>query len=464
MKIVKLSIHNFLKLKDIEMNPSKTNVIVGKNKQGKTSILKAIRAAFTGDADSTSIHIGEGKAEITVELGELFSECPKCGSVWNSCPHTLNKENLDTEKSLNIKRTITQKGNYLDISNKQGMKMPAPQKYLDGILGTFSFNPIEFFEKKPADRRKYLLNAIKLVINQDELATYTGEKLAGINYDAHALEVLEQARKFYYDKRTIANSEVTKKEKTLQELTSSIPEGFDPKTVSEEQITKLRDAIQTDKFTKQKHQSHLTHIASLQLEEAEISADITRLQERLKGVQKAIVSSLETKFDYSDDITLAAAEESLAKLESQREVVFTVKRSEEVRNELSVAINEAKKLDTIVGKLTKEASEDLIKKAKLPVEGLTIDDDDIKINGVNLDNLSSSEQLRFGLQIVRALNGEFKVICVDGIETLDSESFAFFLKEVENDDFQYFVSRVDGETVSKNGHNVVEIENGEIKK
>ena len=47
-------------------------------------------------------------------------------------------------------------------------------------------------------------------------------------------------------------------------------------------------------------------------------------------------------------------------------------------------------------KLTKEIPEDLIKKAKLPVEGLTIDGNDIKINGVSLDNLSSSEQLNFG--------------------------------------------------------------------
>lgn len=428
MKIAKLTIHNFLKLKDVEMNPSKTNIIVGKNKQGKTSILKAIRTAFTGDADSTSIRIGEGKAEITLEL--------------------------DT---LNIKRTITEKGNYLDISNKEGMKMPAPQKYLDGILGTFSFNPIEFFEKKPAERKKYLLNAIKLTINQDELAVYTGEKLTGLDYEAHALEVVEQARKFYYDKRTIANSETTKKEKALQELTSKIPEGFDPKLVSEEQITKLREAIQTDKENKIKAEAHADKVVALQKREAELVAE-------LKKVQEDIVEAIKITFDVSDDMSIAAAEESLAKLESQREVVFTVKRAEEVREELTTAMKEAEKLDVVVKKLTKEVPEDLIKKAKLPVEGLTIDGDDIKINGVSLDNLSSSEQLKFGLEIVRALNGDFKVICVDGIETLDKESFQFFLKEIEGDDFQYFVSRVDGEMVEKNGHNVVEIDDGEIKK
>jgi len=342
--------------------------------------------------------------------------------------------------------------------------MPAPQKYLDGILGTFSFNPIEFFENKSADRKKYLLNAIKITITQDELAVYTGEKLGGLNYEAHALEVVEQARKFYYDKRTIANAEATKKEKSLQDLNSKIPEGFDPKAVSEDAITKLRGAIQTDKLTKQKHEDHLKHIATLQKQEKETQDEMTRLQEKLKGIQTEIVANFGFKFDYSDDMTLAAAEESLTKLEGQRDIVFTVKRAEEVRGELGTAIEEAGKLDVIVKKLTKEVPEDLIKKAKLPVEGLTIDGDDIKINGVSLDNLSSSEQLKFGLQVVRTLNGDFKVINIDGIETLDAETFQAFLKEIESDDFQYFVTRVDGEAVSKNGHSVVEIENGEIKK
>lgn len=431
MKITKLTIHNFLKLKDVEINPSQTNVIVGKNKQGKTSILKAIRTAFTGDADSSSIRIGEGKAEITLELDELT-----------------------------VKRTLTEKGNYLDISNKEGMKMPAPQKFLDGILGTFSFNPIEFFEKKMADRKKYLLNAIKLTITQDELAQYTGgEKLTGLDYEGtHALEIVEQARKFYYDKRTVANADVTKKEKSLQDLSTSIPEGFDPKTVSEEAISKLRDAIQKDEQEKIKAENHANKIRALQNRETEIKTEIANLEEKLKVVQSDIVEAIKVKFDVSDDTTIASAKETLSKLESQREIAFVVKRADEVRGELSVAIQEAQKLDEIVKKLTKEVPEDLIKKAKLPVDGLTISGDDILINGVSLDNLSSSEQLKFGLQVVRALNGKFKVVCIDGIETLDKESFEAFLKEIEGDDFQYFVTRVEGDTP----HSIV-VENGEIK-
>ena len=88
MKITKLHIVNFLKLKDVEMNPSKTNVIVGKNKQGKTSIIKALQAAFDGKLDPSAIHVGADKAEITVELDEVT-----------------------------IRRSLTEKGAYLDISN-----------------------------------------------------------------------------------------------------------------------------------------------------------------------------------------------------------------------------------------------------------------------------------------------------------------------------------------------------------
>lgn len=422
MKIVKLTIHNFLKLKDVEMNPSHTNVIVGKNKQGKTSILKAIKTAFTGDADATSIRIGEGKAEITIELDDMI-----------------------------VRRSITQKGNYLDVENKEGLRYQAPQRVLDGILGTFSFNPIEFFEKKPADRKKYLLNAIKLRITPEELKAYTGEALAGIDFDKHALEVVEDARKFYYDRRTGANAEVSKKQKTLQELNEKIPTGFDATKVSDAEITKLREAIQKDEQEAIRAEAHAEKLSSLQKRELALKAE-------LEQVQKDIVEALEVKFDYSDPLALQAAKDALAELEGKREVVYTVKRANEVREELTTAMQDAEKLDVVVKKLTKEVPEDLIKKAELPVEGLTIAGDDILINGVSIDNLSSSEQLKFGLQVVRALNGKLKVICVDGIETLDKESFAFFLKEIEGDDFQYFVTRVEGDTP----HSIV-IEDGQIK-
>lgn len=422
MKIVKLSIHNFLKLKDVEINPTHTNVIVGKNKQGKTSILKAIRTAFDGKADATSIRVGESKAEITLELDDLI-----------------------------INRSVTEKGNYLKVSNSAGMQMPAPQKYLDGILGTFSFNPIEFFDKKPADRKKYLLDAVKINITQQELAEYTGEELDGLDYEGtHALEIVGLAHKHYYDLRTVANAEVKKKEKSLEDLNGQIPEGFDPKSVSTEQLTALRQAVATDKEMAIKKEAHEEKIEGLKKRELELKAE-------LNGVEKEIIGALEVTFDCSDNMAIQAAEDTIKELEGQSEIVFTVKRAGEVRVELDEATKSATSLDKIVKGLSKEIPDALIAKAELPIEGLKIDGNNIFVGDVNIDNMSGSEQLRFGLDIVRSLNGTFKVICVDGIEALDKESFEFFLNEIKDDEFQYFVTRVEGESE----HSIV-VDDGEV--
>jgi len=437
MKITKITIHNFLKLKDIDFNPSKTNVIVGKNKQGKTSILKAIKAAFDGEIDESSIRIGENKAEITIELDDI-----------------------------DIKRTITEKGNYLDISNKDGMKMPSPQHYLNGILGTFSFNPVQFFELKPVERKNYLLSSMKISINQEELAEYTGEKLKGIDYEQHALDVVNDARKYYYDKRTAVNSEVTKKRKTLDELSSDIPEGFDPASVSEDKIKELQLAIKEDELAHQKQLDHEKFVQNLQTQEKSLLSEIEDVEKtlaekkaKLAELQKEIAAGADFQYDASDPTTIEVAKETLTKLESQRELVFTHKRVEEVRGELSVAVKEAGELDLVVKRLTKEVPQALVAKADLPIEGLTVTEDDLLVNGVSLDNLSSSEQLKFALNIVRKLNEKLKVINIDGIETLDEDNFEAFLKEIENDDYQYFVTRVDG-----SGAGNIVIEDGVIKK
>ena len=429
MKITRIQISNFLKLKDVNFNPSETNVIVGKNKQGKTSILKAIRTAFTGDADATSIRVGEHKAEITIEMD-----------------------------SLNIRRSITEKGGTLSVTNKEGMSYPAPQRFLDGILGTFSFNPVEFFDKKPGERKKYLLAAIKMTLTPERLKEFVGMELAGLDFTKHALEVIEDCRKYFYDLRTAANGEKTKKEKALADLNEKIPADFNPRDVSDEKIAELRAAIQKDSEEKIKKDANDKELLSLQTQETETQNEIVRLQEKLKSIQEQIVTVASRTFDVSDDMAMAAAADTLKALEGQREVLYTVKRRDEVRGELDGAIAEADRLDTIVKRLAKEVPQTLITEAKLPVEGLTIEGDELLVNGVNIDNMSSSEQLKLGLQIVRALNGEFKVICVDGIESLDKESFELFLKEAEADDYQYFVTRVDGNST----HSIV-VEDGEIK-
>lgn len=428
MKIVKLSISNFLKLKDIEMNPSHTNVIVGRNKQGKTSILKAIGAAFNGDVDKSSIKIGETKAEIILELDELT-----------------------------IKRTITEKGGYLDISTKEGFKVPSPQKYLDGIIGKFSFNPISFFEMKAIDRKKYLLQAIEMTLTPEKLAEFTGEQLAGLDYSQHALEIIGHAHKYYYDKRTEVNARVSTKQKAIDNLNSQLPSGFDPSSVDEATINKLRDDLNAETLRRSQNEARFKTIADREARKEAILIQIENLKQELTRCDETIASE---KAGVTQNMTLEQVEAikaEITKLEGQRSLVFVSNQIETARAELSAEMVEQERLDSVVKKLGKEVPQLLIKEAKLPVEGLEVTDTDVLVNGVSLDNLSTSEQLKFGLEICRKLNGEFKIICIDGVELLDPETFAWFLKEIADDDFQYFVTRVQNA-----GETGIVIEDGQI--
>src|SRR4030065_623583 len=120
MKIARFSIKNFLGIKEANISPGEITIFAGKNGMGKTSILKAIKAAFKGTSIS-EIHQGTERAELVVELDDI-----------------------------KVTRVQTKKTSEVTVKTKEGFTRPAPQKFLDGLLGDYAFNPLEFLlaEKK----------------------------------------------------------------------------------------------------------------------------------------------------------------------------------------------------------------------------------------------------------------------------------------------------------------------------
>lgn len=412
MKITKITISNFLKLKDVAIDPEKVNVIVGKNKQGKSSILKAIQAAFTGKVDEKSIHDAETKAEITVDLDEY-----------------------------KIERSITRKGNYLTVSNKDGWQVPAPQKFLDGLIGQFSFNPIEFFNLKSADKKKYLLSAIDIKLTPEKLNELLGTNV-DVNLDRHGLEVIAELHKNFYSQRTQQNATVSKLEKTYDNLIGKLPKDFDRSQTGAAlaaEIDKLRKVITANEVAKTELILHEEKVNAILHEKKELEKRLKEINDGLPFMEKL---RDECRAKISDTSEL---EKQLATLESRRELITIAKQCDDTMTELTDARAAQSKTDEMVKKLAKEIPDKLIAEADLPVEGLKVEEDSVTLGGTDIEQLSASEQLTFALQVVRKLNGEFKIICIDGVEILDKDTFAWFLNEISKDDFQYFVTRVDGD-------------------
>ena len=89
----------------------------------------------------------------------------------------------------------------------------------------------------------------------------------------------------------------------------------------------------------------------------------------------------------------------------------------------------------------RELPGELLKTAKMPIEGISVDEKGlIRINGTLIDGLSDGEKLELAMTIAKAQAGELKVICLDKFESLNPAAQQKLLEEISKDDFQYFIT------------------------
>ena len=104
---------------------------------------------------------------------------------------------------------------------------------------------------------------------------------------------------------------------------------------------------------------------------------------------------------------------------------------------------------------------ELLKTAKMPVEGISVDEKGlIRINNTLIDGLSDGEKLELAMEIAKVQCGELKCICVDRWESINKLSQEILFKSMEEDDFQYFITEVADEfKIEKRGSIISDIEN-----
>jgi len=92
----------------------------------------------------------------------------------------------------------------------------------------------------------------------------------------------------------------------------------------------------------------------------------------------------------------------------------------DIRNgKLTTSKQYSDELTSIIETARKKPSE-LLKQHTLPIEGISVDENSmIRINGILLDGLSDGEKLESAIKIALQRMGEFKVMCLDGMEKLN---------------------------------------------
>jgi DNA repair ATPase RecN len=416
--IQKLSIRNFLGIKQVEITPdNKLNVITGGNGSGKTSILRAIETAFSGriGKDIKIIHIGEDKAEILVELDDII-----------------------------INKSFTKNGTTTKIT-KDGCTINKPQEYLDGIIGDFSFNPIEFANMKEEKKTEYLLKLLNIKFNQSELEDMLHIKIDR-EFKTIGLELLENVHDYYYDKRKNVNLQRTTLEKYINESLDKLGSV----TFNADQYNK---AIEEKNYLIQKRQD----VAIAKTEYTKKQQDLDRINNDIEELQKKLLQLTKESKQLTDELSAYKEDtydydQEIKKLDDVLNILIEQKSKydqkiaiEKESEKLHYLTKEHLMLDDIVKKCSTQIKDDIMAKSKLPIDGLSFIDGHFLINGKNFDNLSGRERLFISLDIAKALNNNFKIICIDGAECLDKESFELLKQEIMKDEYQFFITNVHSE-------------------
>lgn len=97
----------------------------------------------------------------------------------------------------------------------------------------------------------------------------------------------------------------------------------------------------------------------------------------------------------------------------------------------------------------------LLAEADLPVEGLTIDEDTILIDGVPLHQLGTSRQIRLGVLIAHAINPRSGFVLVDGAESMGSADRKALADTAAELGLQLIMTIVDPEAVPAPGVTVM---------
>lgn len=395
-RITRLEAENFKRLRAVEINPDDHTVIIsGRNAQGKSSVLDAIQAALAGKKGVRElvepIRQGESKARVVLELDDI-----------------------------RIERKWTPSGSQLVVGPKDGTaKFNSPQAILDKLIGSLSFDPLEFAQADAKDQVSSLIDAVGAREQLNDIAV---------------------ARSEAYSERTDVNRDVKRLTAEFEAARRDVPSTYDgsPRLDVAKLALELEAAVEVE-------------AARTAWDQIEI--EIANLRERQKRLADSAIAVVEkVKPGPSADIRA-----DIAKADAHNRAADASARAERLGMELASAQGGSDGLSQRITELD-EARETLVASLPLPVDGLSFNDDGILLNGIPFVQASAAERLKVSVGIAMAMNPELRVICIRDASLLDEESFATIEAMAVEHDYQIWY-----EVVGDHGEVGVVIEDGLVE-
>lgn len=325
----------------------------------------------------------------------------------------------ETEK-YRVTRTFTTNGSYLTVESLDGAKYGSPQTLLKELFSDVSIDPLEFTRMSDQGRRIMML------------------EMAGLDVIA-----IESRRNELYSARTAVNREG----KAVRARFDAMPEYPDlPREMDD--VPKLTELYRTATATEEKIRISKDSIVRLREEIAERQKQIDELEGHVMKA-KTMICDTELK---SSEYYLAAINEAAdrnKKIEANNQKLRTLELLNSLRDQRETLNAEIEKIDQSVI--------EAVKKIKLPLENLSINDDGVYLDGILFSELSTAEQIRASMAIAMSQNPELRVMFIKEGSLLDEDSLKIVNDAAIANDYQVWM-----ECVHAPDDVGVEIHEGEI--
>lgn len=389
MKLITIEVDNFKRLRAFraELSAKGLTIIGGRNGQGKTSVLSAIAWGLGG--------------------GKLAPSNPRNG-----------EEDPYIKLTLDNGITVERKGknSTLVVSDEKGMR--GGQTLLDGFLCELALDLPRFMN---ADSKK------------------KGEMLLGALGIGEQLEALEAKIKETFAERASWNRVVKDAEGALAGM-----------EFHEDAEEKIDVAALNEKFANADHENRnrqqlRENLTSLRSEERNLAEQIEELQRQLEMKKERLKATIKAIDAYKDrdleEIDTSAIMEKISDAERHNRKVEANERRLAARKELQQKKANAAAEDEKLTDL-REQRVKLLDTANLPLEGLGVEEGELRYKGQAWDCMSGSEQLVVSASIAQAIKPECRFVLMDKLEQMDMESLEAFEKWASEQDLQIIATRV----------------------
>lgn len=458
---------NVLGIKEIGIEPGKVTVISGENASGKTSALELTKNVFHKASLASLKRVdSEDDPEVVIVLdgdeGQFILE--KKGG-----------------KTVSVKERVVGEDGVPTMAYK---KVGQPAGFVRRLIDTEMVNPIDFLHAPDDKRVSLLLAALPLELDRDALWAAMGieqnKEAYPIPTGMHPLAELGLTRKLVFNVRTGVNTNMSSKRKSVEQIKRALPAeiptdlpsrilALDDEITTELSVVESKlSALDADFAMAIKTEDNLLRSKKIEIKNmhdrwaekrrADLEREISEAQVEATRRCEAFTDSFdkekirimvekegkESKLNAKKELILNKKEKLATLRERQKTVIehrANLKLANQLADEADSLESESELLTTALEALDKyrrSLAEDI------PIEGLEVDDNIIKVDDVPFEQLNTAKQIEIAVRVccLRAEDKTLPLMFVDGLEALDSKNFELFCAEIKKRNVQAFVGRV----------------------